>query len=204
MLRTSLTVALAGSVLLGAQPPGPTHGVSREFVLEILLSDVDEPWRLKHRLVAAGDRAFPVYDELLADPRTSVSSRCRILEVITVVKGDRSRYVPAALAALTHDSSILRICALGTLSKIGSAKDTAPIVAALFDNDSAVINRASIALSAIGGPNDLLAMDSFLRAAAVRGLHPAFLADIRKDRDALNARLQRELRHPPLIPAAAP
>ncbi len=190
-----MLLAFAGGRSAGQPPAGAPP--TREAVLALLSSDADEAWRERPKLAAHGKAAFPVFDALLEDPKTRVLHRCRVFDVLGVIEGDRSRYVQPALRSLTHDSWLVRWSALKLLDQIGSPEVTGPVVALLFDDETAVVNKAATTLAKIGGSNDLIALDAYLRSAAVRGLHPAFLAEIRKDRNDLVKRLAAR----PLPPA---
>ena len=113
------------------------------------------------------------------------------MEVLCVSPGDRSRYIAPAHRALLSPDHRVRLSAVTLLAHIGSPKDTAPTVALLFDESDLVVIEASKTLASVGGPNDLIALDAYLRSAAARGLNPEFLKGVAKRRDILRDRLSR-------------
>jgi HEAT repeat protein len=161
-------------------------------VVTMLSASTDTTWREKYKLVEAGRECFPIYDRLLADEKTSGLHRSRIYQVLDLIKDDRSRYVLPAKKDLVNLHSGVRSAAARLLGKIGTERDCSPLVALLFDDSDTVLVSAAESLAQIGGPDEVLAIDAFLRSAAVRGWHPEFLAHISKQRDELRARLARK------------
>lgn len=168
--------------------PAPTV----EYVRKILDSDAETQWRLKYRLLELGTKAFPSYEKLLADPKTSTNQVARIFSVLREVPGDRSRFVETAVKSLTSPAPYLRDSAVRLLGAIGSRRDTAPIVASLYDNEIVVISAAAETLVELGGQRELVAFDVWLRAAKARGIGKPLIDMLRKHRDALEFRLKLE------------
>jgi HEAT repeat protein len=161
-----------------------------EYVRKILDSDVDEVWRLKYKLLELGPKAFPVYEKLLADPKTNSGQVSRIFSVLREVPGDRSRFLETAIKNLTSPSFSVRYSAIRLLGAIGSHRDTAPIVASLYDKDIGIISAAAETLAEIGGRRELVAFDVWLRASKARGIGKPLIDMLRKHRDALEFRLK--------------
>lgn len=196
LLPMSILVVLVHAVAAvqgQARDPSPPccQDDLKQDVIACLSASQDGRWLERGKLLKLGVRAFPIYDSLLADPKLEDLHASRIFAVLCDVKGDRTRYLVSAQLALRNPNWHVRSAAVRFLAHIASPRDTSPIVAVLFDNNDVVAHAAATTLAAIGGPNDLIAMDVYLRSTAVQGAHPAFLAEITKQRDRLRERLAR-------------
>lgn len=186
---TSVILAVWGVAAVTEVPAQCRQADLKQEVLATLSASADGRWHERSKLVGLGARAFPVYDALLADPKVEDQFALRIFGVLCEIKGDRSRYILPAQQALRNPNWHVRLAAVRLLGQIASPKDTSPIVALMFDNHDLVAYNAASALASVGGPGDLIAMDAYLRSSAVRGWHPAYLAEISKQRDRLRDRL---------------
>ena len=188
-----IAILLAGGALDPyAARDDPPSAPTVEYVRKILDSDAETQWRLKYRQLELGTKAFPSYEKLLADPKTSTNQVARIFSVLREVPGDRSRFVETAVKSLTSPAPYLRDSAVRLLGAIGSRRDTAPIVASLYDNEIVVISAAAETLVELGGQRELVAFDVWLRAAKARGVGKPLIDMLRKHRDALEFRLKLE------------
>jgi HEAT repeats len=185
-IATSFVLVLPS---LGGAQPAPPKKVTIESVREILWTDTIEEWRGRQKLVAFGSAAFPVYDAILADPNQKSLERARIFDVLKDVKADRKRYIEPAIRSLSHSDHDLRLMAVQLLGKIGSEKDTAPVVALLADEEAIVVKAAAETLAEIGGWRELVALDAWLRSARARELSPLWINNVQKPRDALKKRI---------------
>jgi hypothetical protein len=140
-------------------------------------------------LVNMGAKAFPIYEEILTDPNADDGDVGRVLLVIGNVKTDRRRFIKRAVSRLTDRDFGVRLNAVLLLKDIGSPAETSPVVALLSDKRVEIIYAAAKTLAAIGGPNEVVAMEVWLRGASDRD-DPKLLRHVRKCRDALKKRLE--------------
>src|SRR5437867_5896722 len=102
-------------------PPPPTEEEARE--IRTRLRDFEFGQKSYGILVKMGPKAFPVYEAILADPKSDPDSVARIFVVLEHVDADRSRFVEPAVQRLTDPESQVRIFAVRCLGKIGSSRD---------------------------------------------------------------------------------
>jgi HEAT repeat protein len=142
-------------------------------------------------LDALGEKAFPAYERILADPQASAHEVTGIFGVLLAVKADRSRFVEPAAKRLTETERGVRWCAVRLLGQIGSRKDSPPIVALLWDEDITIVRAAAEALAVIGGDRELTALDIWLKSGNHRTI-----VDLRRTvqqcRDALQRKVEEE------------
>lgn len=188
IVTCTTALALATGPKITAAPP-----VDEKEILDAL-NGIDSKEGLT-KLVKFGADAFPVFYGILEDRRGTLQERRGIYVVLTKVKTDRSGFLEIAIADLAHKDGEMRSRALNLLAEIATSKDSSPIVALLSDADTVdahtVPYSAAKALSAIGGPRDVTAMDAWL----LGGSHPdnKKLRDhVKKCRDELAARLAKE------------
>lgn len=152
-------------------------------------------------VIALGEKAFPAYERILADPKVGSFTVVRIFGILASVKmkGDRSQFLERAVAELASRDGLVRWSAVGLLAKIGSERDTPPIIALLSDEDFTTGIVAAAAVQAIGGPRDLVALDTWLRANSDKRYTPKYRKQyeilreyVTKSRDELKQRLDKE------------
>ena len=112
------------------------------------------------------------------------------------MKADRSRFLKTAIGKLVDSDKSVRRVAVSFLGEIGSERDTAPIVALLADEEFTVGVAAAKALSTIGGPRELAALNVWLTVTKPenyskewQGSYESLQKNVTKSRDALKARL---------------
>ena len=142
-------------------------------------------------LVALGEKAFPAYERILADPKATALEAGRIFSVLQHVKADRSRFVEPAVKWLTAPDGDARWDAIRLLGKIGSRKDSPPIVALLWNEDRTVVRAAAETLAAIGGDRELMALDIWLKSGSHR-TDVDLRRIVRQCRDALEPKVVEE------------
>ncbi len=147
-------------------------------------------------LVQHGEKIFPCFERILADPDANSTELTRLFIVLTAAKADRSRFLEPAVAKLSHSDKSVRRVAVSLLGEIGSERDAAPIVALLADEEFTVGVAAAKTLSTIGGPRELAALNIWLKVTKPenyskewQGSHEGLRKNVTKSRDALKARL---------------
>jgi HEAT repeat protein len=148
-------------------------------------------------LVKMGPKAFPVYETILADPKSDPDSVTRIFSVLAAVDADRSRFVEPAVQRLADPEWGVRLSAVKCLAKIGSSRDGAPIVVLLADENPLVVFAAAKTLVAIGDRRTLAAMDVWLNSGVNRHDHADLRRHVAKCRDELKQRLDKEAKEKP-------
>lgn len=140
------------------------------------------------RLIAAAEvmLANPECDEEIEDAFSMISR----------AKGDRSRFIQPAVRALGHADLGVRLSAVGLLGEIGSRNEGPALVAMLSNELFCVAPAAVKSLAAIGGPNELIALDAWILRVGP-DLSPGRLEVCKQQRDAFAARLVKEGQLPP-------
>ncbi|HEY7153802.1 MAG TPA: hypothetical protein VH575_07565 [Gemmataceae bacterium] len=142
----------------------------------------------RQQLIEMGEKAFPAYEAILSDPESDSYEIGGVLGVLCEVKADRRRFLNHAVSRLTDIDSSVRHNAVILLKQIGSAGEASPVVALLSDKDKVVVHYAAKTLTAIGGSNEVVAMDVWLRGVSHRG-DGDLRKHVQKCRDALKKRL---------------
>ncbi len=150
-------------------------------------------------LVQHGEKLFPSFERILADRDANPTELTRLFIVLLAVKADRSRFLESTVAKLSHSDKSIRNVAVSLLGDIGSELDTAPIVALLADEEFTVGVAAAKAISTIGGPRELAALNIWLIVTKPenyskewQGSYESLRKNVTKSRDALKARLDKE------------
>lgn len=157
--------------------------------------DYDEQMEKKRqRLIYMGELAFPAYEAIFTGPKVSPGEIAGIFGVIRIVETDRGRFVKYAVAHLTDPHRGVRWCAVYLLERIGTTTEAALMIALLSDEYDLVVKAAANVLANMGGPNEVVAMDVWLRGVSHRED-----ADLRRHvlrcRDELKMRLE-EFKNP--------
>lgn len=139
-------------------------------------------------LIRMGEKAFPAYEAILSDPKSESVEVCGVFGLIYHVKGDRRRFREYALARFTDSDYGVRRTAVWILGSIGSQAEASPVVALLSDDHTIVAYAAATTLAAIGGPNEVVAMDLWLRGVSYRD-DAQLRQHVEKCRDDLKKRL---------------
>ena len=126
-------------------------------------------------LIRMGEKAFPAYEAILSDPKSPHYEVCGVLVLLRDVKADRRCFLKHAISRLTDAQDGVRLCAVTLLEYIGTTVEASPVVALLSDEDTSIVYATARTLAAIGGSNEVVAMDIWLRGARYR-----YDADIRK------------------------
>jgi HEAT repeat protein len=105
------------------------------------------------------------------------------------MKCDTRRFALLGTKRLSDDDEGVRRLAAALLEKIGTERDTPPLIALLSDEEVTVQHQAAKALVAIGGTRDLIAMDAWLKKGTGGNRHVESLRHVKECRDALELRL---------------
>lgn len=151
----------------------------------------------RRALIEIGERAFPIYFRILNRKDVDSEEVSRIFGILAAVKADRSQFLKQAIGGLSSQNTGVRLTATLLLGEIGSARDTAPMVALLSDEEWTVGIAAAKALAKIGDRRALTAMDVWLNSSSPgrhrnEQLDKALRKHIAKYRDELKQRLEKE------------
>ena len=142
--------------------------------------------------------ALPLYGRILDNPDSDAHLVVRTLVVLIEIKADRSTFVDRAILKLADPRAKVRSYAVSLLGNIGSERDTAPIVALLADEEFTVGVAAAKALSIIGGPRELAALNIWLTVTKPenyskewQGRYESLRKNVTNSRDALKERLDK-------------
>lgn len=157
--------------------------------------DYDERMEKRRQyLVRMGEKAFPAYEAILVDPKAQHNEVSGLFVILRDVKADRRRFRRHAISRLTDSNKGVRRCAVTLLGHIGGSTEASSIVALLSDEDRSIAYASAKALSAIGGPNEVVAMDVWLRGVSHRD-DRQLREHVQKCRDELKKRL--DAKNPP-------
>ena len=154
---------------------------------------------LSHRqkVYELGDKRLIAACEVMLAAPTDAEEVASAFWILSCAKGDRSRFIKPAVAALRAADRGIRWSAAELLGEIGSPKEGPALIASLTDGSADVVNAAAKSLAAIGGPTDLVAMDTWLGGTGpdMNGnvpRRPDFREEVAKYRNAMAARLAKE------------
>lgn len=174
-----------------AEPPLDVRNV-REVRMALRVKEPDKTSeKYRQYLIHMGEKAFPAYEAILSDPKAYDVEVCGVFGIIYEVKGDCRRFIKYALARFMDSDYGVRRCAVWILGAIGSAAEASPVVALLSDEEKIVAYAAAKTLVAIGGPNEVVAMDVWLRGVSHRD-DRELREHVQKCRDALKKRLSEK------------
>ncbi len=150
---------------------------------------IDEKVEEKRQyLIQVGEKAFPTYEAILTDPKSESEEIAGVFWIINHVKSDRTRFRKYALERLADPHSYVRDYAVRALKSIGSSAEAPSVVPLLSDEEEYVATAAAETLAAIGGPDEVLAMDVWIRGHSHRN-DRQFREHVQKCRDELKKRL---------------
>lgn len=150
------------------------------------------------QLVEMGEKVFPAYEAILADTKSRSHEVASVLSLLREVKADRRGFRKYAVARLADARDGVVLNAVQLLEVIGGPAEASPLVALLSDRDLTNSFAAAKALAAIGGPNEVVAMDVWLRGDSHRGDRQLredvqkYRDDLKKCLDAKKARKKKE------------
>lgn len=150
------------TVLVGRATNAQTGVPSDEYLRQLLNYEESGPEVIQ--LISYGDKAFPGYQRIIGSQNASPSLAGRVFYILQNVKADRSGFVEPAVKSLAEPEGSVRWQALRLLAQIGSLRDTPPIVALMWDDDSAIVRAAAEALTAIGGDRELMAIELWINS----------------------------------------
>jgi hypothetical protein len=142
-----------------------------------------------------GERAYPTYEAILSD---SSSNKHAVAVVLDIIDGEsakrsrfRNRFRRLAVTRLADKDYEVRRSAVSLFGRIGGREEAPLAAVCLCDNPfehEGIIRAAATTLTAIGGPNELAAMDEWLRSDSYRD-NADLRKHIQKCRDELKNRL---------------
>ncbi len=183
-------MALAFSDAAIAAAPPLTMEEERQIREALCWGCLDDPEELKkyHYLLRVGEKAYPIYEAILSDPKVTPEAVTKVYLLIDGEKPGARRFREYAVTHLTHADPGIRADALILLKDIGSSVEASPAVALLSDEDVSVRYAAARTLAAIGGSREVVAMDAWLRGVTYRD-KVEFRQHVKKCRDELKRRL---------------
>ena len=181
LVLTSLAALSLEGEAISIQPP------TKQKVVDLLRGN---DFAGCSELVEMGEKAFPIYEAILADPKADDGDVGRLLLVIGEVKADRRRFIKYAVSRLTDAKFGVRLNAVLLLEDIGTVAEASPVVALLSDERVEIVYAAAKTLAAIGGPNEVVAMDVWLHVVSRRD-DTNLRKRVQKCRDALKKRLDK-------------
>ncbi|MBA4066080.1 MAG: hypothetical protein C0501_20650 [Isosphaera sp.] len=137
-----------------------------------------------------GAAAFPAYEVILSDPKSTPREVAGVLAALARVKGPREPFLPHALRRLAHPDEYVRGAAAGFVIEIGTAAESPVLVALLSSEDEFISRRAARTLAQVGGPTEVDAMDAWLRTGSAHRDFPILRDRVRTYRDELDARVR--------------
>lgn len=169
LIRVSILLASICGVLVM-----PAHG-NQENQLEerinaLLMVEDDETGQYWEELVGYGERALPVFEEILSTPQNDELGELRVTRVLSAIHRGFSDVAsplrPHIEAKLSVESRMIRRQAVPALAAISEAEDVPIFVAMLYDPDSMVRHQAVIALGKLGNVSALVALDIWEQQAS--------------------------------------
>jgi HEAT repeat protein len=172
-------VAFLAVAWLVASPPSPNPPLPPDTPLpddarvrDMLGRDISgsygDQWTIGGWLVRHGERLYPAYERVLADPRTGPLQAQNLIDILTGVGGDRTRFADPVAARLWFPRPEVRASAVMLLGEIGTDKQAAALVPLLGDATPhrvpyiTIRSLAAEAMAKIGGRRELAALDQFV------------------------------------------
>lgn len=141
-------------------------------------------------LLELEEAVFPAFEAILKDAKSDPQHVRRVFLTLARMKGDTRRFVLLSTEKLSDEDEGVRRLAAALLEKIGTERDTPPLIALLSDEEVTVQHQAAKTLVAIGGKRDLIAMDAWLKKGSGGNRHADSLRHVKECRDALELRLK--------------
>jgi HEAT repeat protein len=161
----SLTVSLFTLLLSAEYAVGQPRSATFTESVEAIRAQLEgHEFDRRVALIRMGERVFPAFQAILADPKTQHIYVSRIFVVLEAVKADRRQFVGPVVRRLSDPNSGVRGQAVRLLAHIGSEREIPPIVALLSDTDITVGYGAATALLAIGNERAVDAMTVWLNS----------------------------------------
>lgn len=136
--------------------------------------------------------AFPLYARIMDDPKSEPRWVVAVLEILRDMPADRTQFRDRAVEKLAHPHSLVRLTAVELLGRVGTSRETVPVVALLADRKSWVAIAAAKTLFAIGDRRAVVAMNIWLNHGNLgenAASDEAVRKHVTKCRDELQAKL---------------
>lgn len=155
-------------------------------------------------LVNAAPTAIDDFEKILNDPKTDRFRLGRLYSVLAEAKIDHNRFLKPAFRDLQHKDPIMRGIAAHFLGKVGSPRETGPLLVLLSDSDISVVFAALYALGKIGDDRTIVALNLWQRFNNDPKDYPKDQTSpwktVNKVRDEIQARLDTTKKTPPVAP----
>ena len=192
MFMLSLSAISLMALHTSKSDPGNTRAYTYDEIAMLLVTGIDnlrDNGMADAKLTIMGDLAFPAYEKLLNSKDTYVHRTVILFDLLYRLECDRSRFLETTIEHLQHKQSVVKIYAVNLMEKIGSANDTAPLIALL--SDQYVHSHALRALLIIGDKRTVSALGILIDNPEYQQRKYILDATI-KTRDALQLRLEKE------------
>ena len=192
MFMLSLSAISLMALHTSKSDPGDTRAYTYDEIVILLVAGVDnlrDNGVAEAKLTIMGDLAFPAYERLLNSKDTYVHRTVILFDLLYRLECDRSRFLETTIEHLQHKQLSVRWHAVNLLEKIGSANDTAPLIALLSDHR--MYGDALRALLIIGDKRTVSALSILIDNPEYQQRKYILDATI-KTRDALQLRLEKE------------
>ncbi|MFO0822023.1 MAG: HEAT repeat domain-containing protein [Gemmataceae bacterium] len=136
-------------------------------------------WPSKRALMAYGEFAFPAYEAILTDPKSTPREIQGALAMLGLIKAERGRFLNLAAGYAGHERPGVRCCVVRLLEQIGSPAEGSILVALLGDEDDGVAYCAARALAVTGGRREVVALDAWLKGGTTRRDDGDFLIHVK-------------------------
>lgn len=161
-----------------------------------MLGVIDQQGGEQKKLIGLGAKLFPAYIRILTAEDVTATEKSRIFAALAQVDGNREQFLDHAVAALPTRNDRVQSSAVQLLKQIGTSRESAPIVALLFDTNPVTKHTAADALRSIGDRRTVDALQVWLNVPANQ--NPRYLYDhVTKCRNDLFDRLERERKATP-------
>lgn len=196
---------LAGS-LAAHEVPKELDGQRLGNIIAVFSSPFDEglEWAV---MADDGEKMLPYMAFIIANEKSK--SRTVLIALIFardyLTKYDCKSLVDPTVSRLMHENWEIKVYAMNLLSRIGDWNDTSPLVELM--NDEKVAKSAAWCLEKLGHKRDLFALDHWLRVRASDAKGEKEEKEtfdfIKKARDELRERLEKEAKANPVEPTEA-
>ncbi len=196
-LRSSILTLFSVSMLafnraaIAEEPPLDVKDVQQvreAYRIGIRFNDKKTIKRYRY-LLHMGEKVFPAYEAILSDPKATPDEIGMLFLLLGYVEADRRPFLKHALAKLADPDRAVRVNAVISIKEFGgTAAEASPVVALLSDGSKHAVYQAANTLVAIGGPNEVVAMDVWLRGISHRD-EAELRQHVEKCRDELKKRL---------------
>jgi HEAT repeat protein len=188
----AMILTICGAAPVPPAPPPPTVAEVRAVAPLACPTGAPADRRRLQAVLDRGTAAFPAYEAILADPASTHDDLEGVLNMVRRTDAPKERFLPLVVPLLAHRNWSMRRSAILLLEQIGTPEEGSILIALLSDEaGNPVRSPAARALAATGGRRELIAMDLWLRSAAINDPNDTTLLDhVKECRDKLEMRLK--------------